>query len=58
MAASPAGARITVIGITDDSFATPYIIISRKLAGGEGYFKERLAEGRTALGACLACPLG
>lgn len=49
IAALPAGAKITVIGITDDSFATPYIILSAKLAGDEGYFKERLANGRAAL---------
>lgn len=49
IAALPPGAKITVIGITDDSFATPYIILSAKLAGDEGYFKERLANGRAAL---------
>ena len=49
MIALPAGSRVSVIGITDDSFATPYIIISGELAGDEGYFKERLAKGRAAL---------
>jgi hypothetical protein len=49
MAALPAGSKVSVIGITDDSFATPYIIISGELAGDEGYFKERLAKGRLAL---------
>ena len=49
LAALPAGAKVTVIGITDDSFATPYIILSAELTGDEGYFKERLANGRVAL---------
>lgn len=47
--ALPAGAKVTVIGITDDSFATPYIILSGELTEDEGYFKERTAKGRTAL---------
>ena len=49
LSALPAGAKVTVIGITDDSFATPYIILSAELAGDEGYFKERLAKGHAAL---------
>lgn len=49
LAALPAGAKVTVIGITDDSFATPYLILSGELSGDEGYFKERLAKGRAAL---------
>jgi hypothetical protein len=49
LATLPAGAKVTVVGITDDSFATPYIIFSGALAGDEGYFKERLAKGHAAL---------
>jgi len=49
LATLPAGAKITVLGITDDSFATPYIIFSAGLTGDEGYFKERLAKGHEAL---------
>jgi hypothetical protein len=49
LAALPAGAKVTVIGITDDSFATPYIILSAELSSDEGYFKERLAKGHAAL---------
>jgi hypothetical protein len=49
MAALPPGAKVTVIGITDDSFATPYIILSAELASDEGYFKERIAKGHAAL---------
>jgi hypothetical protein len=45
----PAGAKVTVIGITGDSFATPDIILSGELSGDEGYFKERLAKGHAAL---------
>lgn len=49
IAALPPGAKVTVIGITDDSFATPYIIFSAELEGDEGYFKERLAKGHAVL---------
>jgi hypothetical protein len=49
VAALPAGSKVSVIGITDDSFATPYIILSAELAGDEGYFKERIAKGHAAL---------
>jgi hypothetical protein len=47
--ALPAGGKVTVIGITDDSFASPYVILSGELTSDEGYFKERLAKGRAAL---------
>jgi hypothetical protein len=49
LAAVPAGSKVTVIGITGDSFATPYIILSAELSGDSGYFKERLAKGHAAL---------
>jgi hypothetical protein len=49
LATLPAGAKVTVLGITDDSFARPYIIFSGELTEDEGYFKERLATGRAAL---------
>jgi hypothetical protein len=49
LATLPGGTKVTVVGITDDSFATPYIILSAELAGDEGYFKERLAKGHAAL---------
>jgi hypothetical protein len=49
LATLPAGAKVTVVGITDDSFATPYILFSGALTGDEGYFKERLAKGHAAL---------
>src|SRR5207245_1210318 len=34
--------RVTVIGITDRSFAQPYVLLSAHLDGNEGYFKERI----------------
>jgi len=49
LATLPAGAKVTVIGITDDSFASPYIIFSGELSSDPGYFNERLAKGRGAL---------
>jgi hypothetical protein len=49
VAALPAGSKVSVIGITNDSFATPYIILSAELAADEGYFKERLAKGHASL---------
>ena len=38
----PAGARVTVIGITDHSFAQPYILLSARVPDDTGYFGERL----------------
>lgn len=49
LASLPAGARVNVIGITNASFAMPYIILSGQLASDPGYFHERLANGRAAL---------
>jgi hypothetical protein len=49
LTALPAGTKVTIVGITDDSFATPYMILSAELAGDEGYFMERLAKGHAAL---------
>lgn len=49
LATAPAGSRITVLGITDDSFSTPYVILKAQLTDDEGYFKERVAKGRAAL---------
>jgi hypothetical protein len=45
----PAGSRITVIGITDHSFAQPYILLSARVPGDSGYFGERLAAARSQL---------
>src|SRR5258706_14123549 len=40
---APAGAHITVLGITDDSFAQAYFLLSAAVAPEAGYFGERLA---------------
>jgi hypothetical protein len=49
LAEVPAGSRITVLAITDNSFAQPYILLSAEVADDEGYFKERLAGAREQL---------
>lgn len=46
LAQIPAGAHITVLGITEQSFSQPYMLLSAELSPDEGYFKERLAAGR------------
>lgn len=45
----PAGSRVTVIGITDRSFAQPYVLLSARLDGNEGYFQERIANAHRQL---------
>lgn len=42
----PPGTRVTVFGITENSFSNPYIILSASLGTDEGYFGEKLANGR------------
>jgi len=42
----PAGASVTVIGITDHSFAQPYILLSARVPDDPGYFGERLNAAR------------
>jgi hypothetical protein len=42
----PAGSKSTVIGITDNSFAQPDVLLSAEISRDEGYFKERLAAAR------------
>ena len=42
----PAGAHVTVIGITDHSFAQPYILLSVHVPRDAGYFGERLNAAR------------
>jgi hypothetical protein len=36
----PAGAHVTVLGIIDNSFAQPYVLLSADVLNDEGYFKE------------------
>jgi hypothetical protein len=49
LAQVPAGARITIIGITDRSFAQPYILLSATVPDDPGYFGERLSTARREL---------
>jgi hypothetical protein len=49
LASAPAGAKVTVIGITDKSFSQPYVLLSAQIASDEGYFKERIALVRQML---------
>jgi hypothetical protein len=49
LAVSPAGARITVLGITDRSFSQPSILLSAELSDDPGYFGERLQAARSRL---------
>lgn len=49
LVALPAGSRVTVIGITDRSFAQPYVLLSAHLDANEGYFKERLKNAHQQL---------
>ncbi len=45
----PAGSHVTVLGITDNSFAQTYIILSADVGGDAGYFREKLANARRQL---------
>jgi len=40
----PAGSRVSIYGITDDSFGKPYPLLAAELSDDKGYFKERLAQ--------------
>jgi hypothetical protein len=44
-----AGSRITVIGITENSFSDPYILLRADVSYDQGYFGERLAAARRQL---------
>jgi hypothetical protein len=45
----PAGSNVTVLGITDNSFAQPYILLSAAVGGDEGYFGEKVTGARHQL---------
>jgi hypothetical protein len=49
LAQVPASSRITIIGITDQSFAQPDILLSATVPGDPGYFGERLSEAQSQL---------
>ena len=49
LAQIPAGTRLTIIGITDQSFAEPYILMSARIPDEPGYFGERLNAARSLI---------
>jgi hypothetical protein len=49
LAQVPINSRITIIGITDHSFAQPYILLSARVGADPGYFGERLTAARNQL---------
>jgi len=49
LAQVPAGAHITVIGITGRTFTQPHILLSASVSPDPGYFGERIAAARDAL---------
>ena len=49
LATAPAGSNITVIGITDQSFSQPLVLLSGRINSDEGYFKERIRVARLQL---------
>jgi len=49
LAEVPAGSRVTVLGITGNSFAEPDILLSAQVADDPGYFGERLSAARRQL---------
>jgi hypothetical protein len=46
----PVSSRVVVLGITDKSFAEPYILLSAQVPDDPGYFGERLQAARRDLG--------
>ena len=46
LAEVPGGSHVTVIGITDHSYAEPYILLSAHIPEDAGYFGERLTQAR------------
>jgi hypothetical protein len=49
LASLPAGSRVSIFGITNDSFGRPYPLLTAHLPDDEGYFKERLGRGRAEM---------
>ena len=49
LAQVPAGTQLTVIGITDQSFSEPYILIRARVPEDPGYFGERLTAARSQI---------
>jgi hypothetical protein len=46
---APANSHATVIGITDHSFAQPYILLSARVGADPGYFGEKLSAARSQI---------
>jgi hypothetical protein len=46
LAQIPAGARLTIIGITDQSFSEPYLLMRAQVPDDPGYFGEKLTAAR------------
>lgn len=49
LGAIPAGSRVTIIGITQNSFASPYILLDAQIASDPGYLDEYLIAARRKL---------
>lgn len=49
LANAPAGAKVTVLGITGESFGAPYVVLEAELNPDAGYFQEKLAAARGQL---------
>ena len=49
LATVPASSKVTVIGITANSFFQPFILLSAEISDDKGYFGERLATARQQL---------
>jgi hypothetical protein len=49
LASVPTNSKIAIIGITEDSFTQPYILLSAAVSDDQGYFGERLARARQQL---------
>jgi hypothetical protein len=49
LAQIPAGAHITVIGITDRTLSQPYILMTARTTNDPGYFGEKLSSARRRL---------
>jgi hypothetical protein len=42
----PSDSQVTVLGITENSFSQPYVLLSAKTTGDKGYFGEKLGAAR------------
>src|SRR5439155_17757661 len=49
LANAPAGAKVTVLAISDQTFSLPYVLLSAEIDPDEGYFKERIKAVRQTL---------